>query len=222
MARIVRYAITNGLFDEPITGRIAHMPATAALAKNKGLHDMAVFNIGFSARIIDQSTDALIAQRNGPNGATAPTATAFNICHPGYANLFDYMGKYVEYSQAYFMFLDGRSQLSRYSAENIVKAWNWTRVEDLIPPHIAALHVAHFASENFSNNARGGSHCTKLKIEQSELKMNTSTMLEIRNHFLQIAEGPRIIKTRRATDILDVARAMTANGWAAQFSFKMN
>lgn len=126
LARTVRYAITNGLFDEPTPGRIVHTAATAALAKNKGLHDMAVFNTGFSTRIIDRLADALITHQNKSDSSMT---TAFNICHPGYADLFDYMGKNAEDSQAYFKFLDGRSQLPRYSAENIVNAWNWASID---------------------------------------------------------------------------------------------
>lgn len=126
LTRTIRYAITNGLFDEPTPGRIVHTAATAALAKNKGLHDMAVFNTGFSAHIVDRLADALVAHRNKPNGLTT---TAFNICHPGYTDLFDYMGKNAEVSQAYFKFLDGRSQLPRYSAEKIVKAWDWASID---------------------------------------------------------------------------------------------
>ncbi|KAL1969135.1 hypothetical protein VTN77DRAFT_389 [Rasamsonia byssochlamydoides] len=123
LTRTVRYAITNGIFIEPEPGQIAHTAASATLAKNKSLHDMTVFNSGFSTRIVVSLADALKMQGQ-PN---APEA-AFNVSYPGYVNLFDYMAKNPEASQGYFNYLDGRGKLPRYAVDNVVRSWDWESV----------------------------------------------------------------------------------------------
>lgn len=125
LIRTVRYAITNGVFEEPQAGQVGHSAASATLAKNKNLHDMTVFNSGFSTRIICSLADALKAQHDKVEN---PPEAAFNVSYPGYANLFDYMGKHPDASQEYFSYLDGRSQLSRYSVDKVVSSWNWDSV----------------------------------------------------------------------------------------------
>jgi 6-hydroxytryprostatin B O-methyltransferase len=125
LTRTVRYAITNGIFSEPEPGQIAHTATSATLAKNKNLHDMTVFNSGFSTRIVVSLADTLKAQQE--KQPTAPEE-AFNLSYPGYVNLFDYMGKHPDASQGYFNYLDGRSQLPRYAVGNVVQSWDWASV----------------------------------------------------------------------------------------------
>jgi 6-hydroxytryprostatin B O-methyltransferase len=122
LTRIVRYAIANGIFSEPEPGQIAHTAASATLAKNKNLHDMTLFNSGFSTRIVVGLADALRAQQEKQENA--PEA-AFNLAYPAYVNLFDYVGKNPTASQEYFSYLDGRSQLSRYAVGKVAKSWDW-------------------------------------------------------------------------------------------------
>jgi 6-hydroxytryprostatin B O-methyltransferase len=125
LTRTVRYAIMNGVFEESKPGQIGHSAASATLARNKNLHDMTIFNSGFSTRMICCLADALKAQNQ--QGANPPDA-AFNVAYPGYTNLFDYMGNHPQASQEYFNYLDGRSQISRYSAEKLVSSWDWQSV----------------------------------------------------------------------------------------------
>ncbi|PCG89501.1 Winged helix-turn-helix transcription repressor DNA-binding [Penicillium occitanis (nom. inval.)] len=122
LTRIVRYAIANGIFSEPEPGQIAHTAASATLAKNKNLHDMTLFNSGFSTRIVVGLADALKAQQEKQENVPG---AAFNLAYPGYVNLFDYMSKNPTASQEYFSYLDGRSQLSRYAVWKVAKSWDW-------------------------------------------------------------------------------------------------
>lgn len=122
LARTVRYAITNGIFREPVPGQIVHTAASATLARNKNLHDMTVFNSSFCTRVIVSLADTLKAQQE--KRPDAPEA-AFNLSYPGYVNLFDYMSKHPEASQGYYNYLDGRSQLPRYQVGNVLQSWDW-------------------------------------------------------------------------------------------------
>ena len=123
LARTIRYAITRGLFTEPEPEVFGHSAASATLAKNKSLSDTTVFNSGFSTRIVVCLADALWA-KHGLESPSAPDA-AFNDSFPGYVNLFEYMDRSPEQSREYFNYLDGRSQLPRYTATNVSKSWDW-------------------------------------------------------------------------------------------------
>ena len=125
LTRTVRYAITNAIFTELSPGQIMHSAASATLAKNKSLHDMTVFNSGFSTRIVVSLGDALKAQHDKVPDAPE---TGFNVAYPNYKNMFDYMGKHTEASQEFFNYLDGRSQLPRYVVDNTAEAWDWASI----------------------------------------------------------------------------------------------
>ena len=125
LARTVRYAITNGIFAEPTPGQFAHTAASATLAKNKGLHDMAMFNGGFSTRVTVNLADTLkLQQEKGPDGPVC----SFNVAYPNEATLFGYLGKNPDESRVFFDMLDGRSQLPRYAIGNVSKSWDWAAV----------------------------------------------------------------------------------------------
>ena len=120
----MRYAITNAIFMEPEPNVFAHTAASATLAKNKPLTDVATFMAGFGGSAVLCITDALYAQVHAKNEETPPES-GFNVRYPGYLNLFDYMGKHPADAQAYFGFLNGRSQIPRYAIENVCTAWDW-------------------------------------------------------------------------------------------------
>ena len=92
---------------------------SATLAKNKNLHDMTVFNSGFSTRIVASLGDALKAQHD--KIFEVPEA-GFDLVYPGYKDLFEYMGKHADASLEYFDYLDGRSQLPWYVVDNAAEA----------------------------------------------------------------------------------------------------
>ena len=116
----------KGLFTEPEPESFGHSAASAALAKNKSLSDMTVFNSGFCNRMVASLSDALWA-RYGEKVPDAPEA-AFNVAFPGYAGLFDYMDQSPKQSREYFNYLDGRARLPRYAVGNVNKLWRWDSV----------------------------------------------------------------------------------------------
>ncbi|KAL2007609.1 hypothetical protein VTN00DRAFT_9047 [Thermoascus crustaceus] len=127
-------AVATGL-DEDVLAR-----AVRYAIANGNLH-------GARARPIAVGlADVLKAQQEKqPN---APEA-AFNASYPGYVNLFDYMGKNPDASQGYFNYLDGRSQLPRYTVGNVVRSWDWASAAPRATP--ALLSHATFRTPNLSS-----------------------------------------------------------------------
>ncbi|KAJ2903350.1 O-methyltransferase [Zalerion maritima] len=75
LARVLRYAMTSGVFCEPIPGHIGHTSASAALMEDKALADWIGFN---SEDIFPSSAHVLKALRAYPE-ATSLVQTGFNF-----------------------------------------------------------------------------------------------------------------------------------------------
>ena len=143
LARALRYATTKGLFTEPSPGVFAHSAISATLAKNKNIADMSLFNSTFSTRIVTGLSDALY-KKEGLKLPDAP-ATAFNEVYAGYNILFDYMEKSKQQTREYFSYLDGRSQLPKYTAQRMCDHHDWHAIENG-----TIIDVSYPLSKNFA------------------------------------------------------------------------
>ncbi|EME80695.1 uncharacterized protein MYCFIDRAFT_198855 [Pseudocercospora fijiensis CIRAD86] len=141
LTRLVRFAITNGIFIEDSEGYIGHSAASATLAWNGNLRDVAQHNASMITNICanispweqmwreaKKGKTCLGGDRlNGHsvNGDSALPAAPFNLTYPGYKDCFEFMALRPEKAKEYYNFLDGRAQLPRYSARDLLSSWDW-------------------------------------------------------------------------------------------------
>ncbi|MCJ1403879.1 hypothetical protein MMC11_007102 [Xylographa trunciseda] len=125
VVRSVRYAIGNGMFCEPETGKFAHSASSALLAQNEHLRDIAVTGTRELSYILLRLADALKMQHQ--NGREFPQA-AFNLAYPEYHNIFEFLGKDPESAQRYHKYMVGRAHTSRWTIGHIITAYDWAAI----------------------------------------------------------------------------------------------
>ncbi|KAL8787340.1 MAG: hypothetical protein Q9195_007799 [Heterodermia aff. obscurata] len=126
LVRVVRFAISNGIFNEPERGRFGHSAASALLARNPHVRSIALFATHELASTLVRLPDGLKLQQELP-AEKAPHAT-FNIAYPDFADAFDYFEKSSVANDRYHRYLQGRINTSRWAVEHLISAWDWPSV----------------------------------------------------------------------------------------------
>jgi 6-hydroxytryprostatin B O-methyltransferase len=120
--RVVRYAITNGIFREPSKGKYAHSNISAYVAKNEHVRDIASIATQELSIMNLNLAEALTQQK--ATGGKSPAA-AFNIAYPDFATAFEFIGSDPGRGQRYHKYLAGRTQQPLWDVEHLVSSWNW-------------------------------------------------------------------------------------------------
>ncbi len=151
IARTVRYSITNGLFSEPSPGYFRHTSASASLARNKHIQDIALFSTHEISSIVVKLADSLkLQQERGRDGPAA----AFNLAYPSFDNAFEYFDKNADTSARYHSYLNGRVKTSRWMVRHLTTTWDWASVESgtIIDVRVT-FTVSPALGPKFDNNA---------------------------------------------------------------------
>ena len=125
LERIVRYAIGNGIFQEPEPAVFAHSAASALLGRSEHLRDIVSLSSDDMVRVISRQGETLQLQKDDPKNGPA---TAFNVAFPEYANVFEYFSKNPGVGQRYHKYLLGRIHTSRWSVEHLTSCWDWASI----------------------------------------------------------------------------------------------
>ncbi|KAJ4361264.1 hypothetical protein N0V95_002033 [Ascochyta clinopodiicola] len=118
LARILRYAVGLGIFQELTPGSFSHSAASARLAGDEHLQNIVLLTTHNLARIMVRLPDALHDK--------APTA--FNLAFPEHSNVFEYFAKDTQASARYHHYLLGRVNTSRWAIRHLQTAWRWADV----------------------------------------------------------------------------------------------
>ncbi|KAL7622417.1 hypothetical protein AAE478_007922 [Parahypoxylon ruwenzoriense] len=122
LARILRYAIANGVFAEESPNVIRHSASSAALVRNPHLANIVHFGTEFLGNILLKVPDAVLLKRDDP--ANAPDA-AFNIAYRTNESLFEYFHKNADLTRKYHEYLAGRVNTPLWSVDRLREAWPW-------------------------------------------------------------------------------------------------
>ncbi|KAI0139059.1 putative O-methyltransferase [Hypoxylon sp. NC0597] len=122
LGRILRYAISNGVFVEETPNIIRHSASSAALARNQHLADIVQFGTEFLGNILLKVPDEVLLKRDDPKNAPK---TAFNIAYRTDDNLFEYFHKNEDLTRKYHEYLAGRVNISLWSVDRLCAAWPW-------------------------------------------------------------------------------------------------
>ena len=126
LVRVVRFAIGNGIFNEPERGWFGHSATSALMARNPHVRNIALFATHELANILVRLPDGLKLQQE-LHAEQAPHA-AFNVAYPDFADAFDYFQKNSLSSDRYHKYLQGRVHTSRWAVEHLISAWDWPSV----------------------------------------------------------------------------------------------
>ncbi|KAL8685309.1 MAG: hypothetical protein Q9224_005867 [Gallowayella concinna] len=125
--RTLRYAISNGIFEEPSLGTFKHNAISALLAKNEFLRDIAITGAGQISYILLHLSDALEQQQKSSPEKGAPVA-AFNLAYPNSHNVFEELGKDPEAAAKYHKYMVGRHNTSRWALPHLITAYDWASI----------------------------------------------------------------------------------------------
>lgn len=123
LARVVRYAIANGLFQEEPTNVIRHSASSAALVRNPHLANIVHFGTEFLGNSLMKVPDAVLLKRDDPAHAVH---AAFNIAYRTDETLFEYLHKNEDLTRKYHEYLAGRVNTPLWSVDRLRAAWPWT------------------------------------------------------------------------------------------------
>ncbi|RMZ83312.1 hypothetical protein DV737_g1686, partial [Chaetothyriales sp. CBS 132003] len=120
--RVLRYAITNGIFIESKVGEFAHSPISAYVAEHAHVRDianiatreLANINLGLAEALTKQYTDS----KNG-------TIAAFNVSYPGFTDAFQFIASDHDLSTRYHRYLAGRVRTPLWDIRHLVQSWDW-------------------------------------------------------------------------------------------------
>ncbi|KAI1769357.1 putative O-methyltransferase [Hypoxylon sp. FL1150] len=123
LARVIRYAIANGLFQEEPTNVIRHSASSAALVRNPHLANIVHFGTEFLGNILMKVPDAVLLKRDDPAHAVH---AAFNLAYRTDETLFEYFYKNEDLTRKYHEYLAGRVNTPLWSVDRLRTAWPWT------------------------------------------------------------------------------------------------
>ncbi|KAI4240693.1 MAG: hypothetical protein LQ352_007576 [Teloschistes flavicans] len=125
--RTIRYAITNGLFEEASLGTFKHNASSALLARNEFLRDIAITGTGQLSYVLLHLADALEQQQKLPPEKGGPAA-AFNLAYPDSHNVFEHLSKDPVAAGKYHKYMVGRHNTSRWALPHLIAAYDWPSI----------------------------------------------------------------------------------------------
>ncbi|KAI0436302.1 putative O-methyltransferase [Xylaria telfairii] len=143
VARIVRYAIGNGIFIEEKPGYIGHSASSAALVQNPHLSNIVHFGTEFLGNILLKVPEAVVSKRDDPDHA--PDA-AFNIAYRTDESLFSLFQKNTDLNTKYHKYLAGRVNTPLWSVDRLRAAFPWSSKGDITVGGSSGHTVQYLAS----------------------------------------------------------------------------
>lgn len=127
--RIVRQAITNGLFHETQPGIFAHNAASAALAYDAGLRDIASLSSAGMSQILQRTADWLeLVQKKAEGDDIEVPASVFELVYPGVGDVFNFAKKNPRFAGGYHKYMTARANTWRWKIEHMLKAPLWKTI----------------------------------------------------------------------------------------------
>ena len=135
-ARMIRFAIGNGLFAESAPGVFVHSAASAALARTPELCAVGRMAAGPLTSTVVRTADALELQQARRNGVSktvfsgqsqlGPEDPAFCLAFPGYSGPFELAKANKEFAEVGHAFMRDQGSTSRMRIEHLLEARNWS------------------------------------------------------------------------------------------------
>lgn len=127
--RVVRQAITNGIFQEVQSSVFAHNATSAALANNAGLRDIASLSSAGMSQIQQRTADWLeLVQKKAKGDDIEIPASVFELVYPGVGDVFSFAKKNPRFAGGYHKYMTARANTWRWKIEHMLKAPLWKTI----------------------------------------------------------------------------------------------
>ncbi|KAJ5703311.1 hypothetical protein N7493_011700 [Penicillium malachiteum] len=123
LKRALRFAISNGIFQEPTPNNISHSDLSTALATDTHLRNVLCFSAEWTGGVLTK-TPKYLASRAERGEKNVPK-TSFSFAFNTEEDFFDYMTHSKELNAKYHNFLMGRANTPMWSMDRLRAAWDW-------------------------------------------------------------------------------------------------
>ncbi|KAJ5608725.1 hypothetical protein N7528_009292 [Penicillium herquei] len=123
LKRSLRFAISNGIFQEPTPNNISHSTLSRALATDTHLCNALCFSAEWTGGVLTK-TPKYLALRAEQGEKNVPK-TSFGFAFNTEEDFFEYMAHNKELNAKYHNFLMGRANTPMWSMDRLHAAWDW-------------------------------------------------------------------------------------------------
>ncbi|KAJ5724250.1 hypothetical protein N7488_002285 [Penicillium malachiteum] len=124
LKRALRFAISNGIFEEPTPSNISHSALSRALATDTHLRNALCFSAEWTGGVLTK-TAKYLALRGEQGEKNVVPKTSFGFALNTEEDFFDYMIHNKELNAKYHKFLMGRANTPMWSMDRLRAAWDW-------------------------------------------------------------------------------------------------
>ncbi|KAJ5734956.1 uncharacterized protein N7483_000081 [Penicillium malachiteum] len=121
LRRTLRFAISNGIFQEPTPNTISHSALSTALDTDTHLRNVLCFSAEWTGGVLTKTPKYLALRAEGKNVPKTSFGFSFNTEE----DFFDYMTHSKELNAKYHNFLMGRAHTPMWSMDRLRAAWDW-------------------------------------------------------------------------------------------------
>jgi hypothetical protein len=126
LRRLVRHAMTNRIFWEPVKNHVAHTRSSLLLLEDEPLKNWAGFISNDTWLAV---ANVVKAMRKWP-ASEEPTETAVNLAHNQTLPWFDYLQQDQTLNKRYSLAMQAHGGAAGYAVEYVVKGYDWASLGD--------------------------------------------------------------------------------------------
>ncbi|KAI4595114.1 hypothetical protein KJ359_007089 [Pestalotiopsis sp. 9143b] len=119
--KLVRYAVTQKIFEEPEPGVIAHSAASRLLAENPGVHDFVATCTGELWQAAAQTCNALVKFPDSEE----PNETGFSLANNTDKPMYEFLSDYPERSKRFGNMMKGFTQGKSFDLKFVTDYYPW-------------------------------------------------------------------------------------------------
>jgi len=141
LRRLVRHAMTNRIFYEPVKNEVAHTRASRLLLEDEPVKNW----VGFiSADALPAMSNVVKAMRKWP-ASEEPTETSVNLAFNHSLSWFEYLAQHQVRNKRYNLAMRAHGDNAGYAVEYVVKGYDWARLGDATVVDVRIRASAPFA-----------------------------------------------------------------------------
>lgn len=121
LRRLVRHAMTNRIFHEPVRGYVAHTRASRLLLEDEPLRNW----VGFMCHDIQLPIAHVVAAMKKWPASEEPTETGVNLAYGGSTPWFEFLQQDAALNARYSLAMQAHGGSSGYGVDHVVSGYPW-------------------------------------------------------------------------------------------------
>lgn len=128
LKRILRYCMTNRLFEEELADNVAHTPYSAVLVTAPAARNM----VEYGCEETFPASAKLVEAHEKWDDSEEPDQTAYNLAHHTKLPMFEHIAQYESRSQRQAQLMRTLGQTPGHELKHTVSGYDWNSVEGVV------------------------------------------------------------------------------------------